>query len=82
MAMGNKVVAQDDKGGALPTLFAATEDLPGGSFVGPSGPVEMRGEPTLVGRSTAASDVAAAKRLWDASEELTGAVFPLAVAAR
>ncbi|MER7638109.1 oxidoreductase [Streptomyces sp. NPDC126522] len=82
MAMGNKVVAQDDKGGALPTLFAATEDLPGGSFVGPSGPVEMRGEPTLVGRSTAASDVAAARRLWDASEELTGAVFPLAVAAR
>ncbi len=82
MAMGNKVVAQDDKGGALPTLFAATEDLPGGSFVGPSGPVEMRGEPTLVGRSTAASDVAAARRLWDASEELTGAVFPLAAAAR
>ncbi|MER7927486.1 MULTISPECIES: oxidoreductase [unclassified Streptomyces] len=82
MALGNKVVAQDDKGGALPTLFAATEDLPGGSFVGPSGPVEMRGEPTLVGRSTAASDVTAARRLWDASEELTGAVFPLTVAAR
>ncbi|MEW1647102.1 oxidoreductase [Streptomyces sp. NPDC091219] len=82
MTMGNKVVAQDDKGGALPTLFAATEDLPGGSFAGPSGLGGMRGEPTLVGRSTAASDVVAARRLWEASEELTGAVFPLAVAAR
>ncbi|MFI6546128.1 oxidoreductase [Streptomyces prunicolor] len=81
MAVGNKVVAQDDKGGALPTLFAATQDLPGASFVGPSGPMEMRGAPTLVGRSAAASDVAAAERLWTASEELTGAVFPLVGAA-
>ncbi|MFJ5308290.1 oxidoreductase [Streptomyces sp. NPDC088350] len=81
MAVGNKVVAQDDKGGALPTLFAATQDLPGASYVGPSGPMEMRGAPTLVGRSAAASDVAAAKRLWTASEELTGVRFPVGAAA-
>ncbi len=77
MAVGNKVVAQDDKRGALPTLFAATQDLPGASYVGPSGPMEMRGAPTLVGRSTAASDVAAAERLWEASEGLTGVGFPV-----
>ncbi|MEW1829150.1 oxidoreductase [Streptomyces sp. NPDC088196] len=82
MAVGNKVVAQDDKGGALPTLFAATQDLPGASYVGPSGPMEMRGAPTLVGRSAAASDVAAAERLWEASEGLTGVVFPVVSAAR
>ncbi|WP_405862164.1 oxidoreductase [Streptomyces sp. NBC_01515] len=82
MAVGNKVLAQDDKGGALPTLFVATQDLPGASFAGPSGPMEMRGAPTLVGRSTAASDVEAAERLWEASEGLTGVVFPLVSAAR
>nr|WSY53678.1 oxidoreductase [Streptomyces sp. NBC_00886] len=81
MAVGNKVLAQDDKGGALPTLYAATQDLPGASYVGPSGPVEMRGAPTLVGRSTAASDVVAAERLWTASEELTGVRFPVGAAA-
>ncbi|MFJ9375963.1 oxidoreductase [Streptomyces sp. NPDC101455] len=82
MAAGNKVLAQDDKGGALPTLFVATQDLPGASFAGPSGPMEMRGAPTLVGRSMAASDVEAAERLWEASEGLTGVVFPLVSAAR
>jgi NAD(P)-dependent dehydrogenase (short-subunit alcohol dehydrogenase family) len=81
MAVGNKVVAQDDKGGALPTLFAATQDLPGASYVGPSGWGEVRGAPTLVGRSAAASDVEAAKRLWTASEELTRARFSVGAAA-
>lgn len=80
MAVGNKVVAQDDRAGALPTLFAAVEDLPGASYVGPGGLGEMRGAPTLVGRSAAASDVAAAERLWTVSEELTGAVYPLVAA--
>ncbi|GCB48013.1 hypothetical protein SNL152K_5336 [Streptomyces sp. NL15-2K] len=37
----------------------------------------MRGAPTLVGRSTAASDAVAARRLWTVSEELTGATFPV-----
>lgn len=77
MQLGNKFYAQDDKAGALPTLYAAVMDLPGASFVGPDGLGEMRGAPTLVGRSAAASDPAAARRLWVASEELTGVSFPL-----
>jgi len=81
MAVGNRVLAQDDKGGALPTLYAATQDLPGASYVGPSGLGEMRGAPTLVGRSAEASDVEAAGRLWTASEELTGVRFPVGAAA-
>lgn len=76
MAVGNRFIAQDNKAGALPTLYAATQDLPGASYVGPDGLGEMRGTPTLVGRSAAASDPVSAVRLWAASEELTGVTFP------
>jgi NAD(P)-dependent dehydrogenase (short-subunit alcohol dehydrogenase family) len=80
MAIGNRVVAQSDEMGALPTLFAATQDLPGDSYVGPDGFREGRGHPTLVGRSDAARDTETAARLWALSEEFTGAAFPLAPA--
>jgi NAD(P)-dependent dehydrogenase (short-subunit alcohol dehydrogenase family) len=82
MKFGNRFLAQDDRAGALPTLYAATQDLPGASYVGPDGLGEMRGAPTLVGRSAAASDPAVARRLWTASEELTGTRFPQDVGAR
>ncbi|MFB7506243.1 oxidoreductase [Streptomyces broussonetiae] len=72
MAVGNKLLAQSDRAGALPTLYAASQDLPGAAYVGPAGLGEMRGAPTLVGRSAAASDPGAARRLWTLSEELTG----------
>ncbi|GHC75587.1 oxidoreductase [Streptomyces violaceochromogenes] len=78
MRIGNRFFAQDDRAGALPTLYAATEDLPGASYVGPDGLGEMRGAPTLVGRSRAAGDPLTARRLWRVSEELTGTHFPLA----
>jgi NAD(P)-dependent dehydrogenase (short-subunit alcohol dehydrogenase family) len=78
MALGNKLLAQSAEMGALPTLYAATQDIPGGSYVGPDGIAEQRGHPTLVGRSGAASDAASARRLWERSEELTGVRFPLA----
>jgi NAD(P)-dependent dehydrogenase (short-subunit alcohol dehydrogenase family) len=81
MAVGNKVIAQSDEQGAWPTLYAATQDLPGGSYVGPDGFQEGRGHPTLVGRSAAASDPDAAAALWEASERLTGTAFPLAAPA-
>ena len=78
MAIGNRLFAQSDEAGARPTLFAATQDLPGASYVGPDGFGEHRGYPTLVGRTAAASDVEMAKRLWTLSETLTGVTFPLA----
>ena len=71
----NRVIAQSDAQGALPTLFAATMDLPGGAYVGPGGPGEMRGAPKLVGMSSRASDAEAARRLWEESEKLTGVSF-------
>ncbi|WP_405621998.1 oxidoreductase [Streptomyces sp. NBC_00076] len=70
-----RMVAQDAEAGALPTLFAATQDLPGASYVGPDGISGMRGGPTLVSPTAAASDPAAAKRLWTLSEELTDTCF-------
>ena len=75
--LGNRLIAQDAAGGALPTLYAAVADIPGGSFVGPSGPfgLGLRGAPTLVGRSAAARDEEAARRLWTVSETLTGVSF-------
>jgi NAD(P)-dependent dehydrogenase (short-subunit alcohol dehydrogenase family) len=78
-AVGNRLFAQDEDGGALPTLYAAVADVPPNSFAGPGGFMEQRGAPKLVGRSGAAKDAAAARRLWEVSEELTGARFPLAV---
>jgi NAD(P)-dependent dehydrogenase (short-subunit alcohol dehydrogenase family) len=77
LALGNRVMAQSDEDGALPTLYAATQDLPGASYVGPSGFGEMRGAPTLVGRSTAATDLATARALWELSEQLTGVRYAL-----
>ncbi|MFK4100002.1 oxidoreductase [Streptomyces sp. NPDC019531] len=82
LRIGNRFMAQDDSAGALPTLYAATQDLPGASYVGPDGLGESRGAPTLVGRSAAASDPAAARRLWTVSEELTGTRFPQGVGTR
>jgi len=81
MGVLDRVVGQSAAMGALPTVFAVTQDLPGGSYVGPDGRNEIRGYPTLVGRSPAASDVAMAERLWAASEQLTGTRFPVDIAA-
>ena len=78
MAISKRLFAQSDEAGARSTLFAASQDLPGASYVGPDG--FGRGYPTLVGRTAAASDVEMAKRLWTLSEELTGVRFPLIVA--
>jgi NAD(P)-dependent dehydrogenase (short-subunit alcohol dehydrogenase family) len=79
-AVGNRLLAQDEEGGALPTIYAAVADIPGNSFAGPGGFMEQRGPAKLVGRSSAASDAEVARRLWDVSEELTGVRFPLGTA--
>jgi NAD(P)-dependent dehydrogenase (short-subunit alcohol dehydrogenase family) len=78
MTLGNQLVAQDAASGALPTLYAAVADIPGDSYVGPSGPfgLGLRGAPELVHRSAAARDAEVARRLWTVSETLTGVSFP------
>lgn len=75
--LGNALFGMKPSQGALPILFAATEDLPGNSYVGPSGPGELFGHPTLVGRSPRANDSDLAAALWRRSESLTGVDWPL-----
>ena len=62
--------------GALPTLFAATAyEAVGGAYYGPDGMAEIRGYSTAARIPRAALDQAAAARLWDVSEQLTGVRF-------
>jgi len=70
------LLAQTDDAGALPTLYATVARIPGDSYAGPSGFLEGRGAPKLVGRSARAQDTEVARRLWEVSEGLTGAAFP------
>ncbi|WP_067441860.1 oxidoreductase [Nocardioides jensenii] len=74
--LGNSLIGMKPSRGALPLLYAATEDLPGNSYVGPHGPGELLGRPTLVGRSDMAKDSDLADALWQRSESLTGVGFP------
>jgi NAD(P)-dependent dehydrogenase (short-subunit alcohol dehydrogenase family) len=79
MLVPNKVFAQSDEMGALPTLYAATEPgVEGGTYVGPDGVAGQRGHPTKVSPNAAARDEAVARRLWEVSEEMTGVRFELA----
>jgi NAD(P)-dependent dehydrogenase (short-subunit alcohol dehydrogenase family) len=55
--------------GAQPILFAATQDLPGNSYVGPTG--RSGATPALAKRPKAALDADMAKRLWELSQTLT-----------
>lgn len=71
-------LGQDADQGALPTLYAATEDLPGDTFVGPQHLMHMRGGAQVIGRSRRAGDRELAARLWDVSERLTGITAPVA----
>ncbi len=74
--LANRVFAQTDEQGALPTLYAATvPDLPPGAYIGPDGFLEMRGSPKLTDATRAAKDIGDAERLWALSEQLTGVRF-------
>ncbi len=73
--LADRLLAQSAEMGALPTLMAATADLPGGSYLGPGGPAEQRGYPELVGSNKASRDAATMTGLWALSEELTGVSY-------
>ena len=76
-AIGNRLLAQSDVMGALPTLYGATADVPGGSYIGPNGFRAMRGYPAFGVPSAEALDVASAVALWELSEQLTKVTWPL-----
>jgi NAD(P)-dependent dehydrogenase (short-subunit alcohol dehydrogenase family) len=74
MSLGNKL-ATDADFGARQTLYAASQDLPGNSFIGPR--FSMRGPTRPVARSPLARSTSTAMALWDLSEQLTGTKFAL-----
>ncbi|MBH23232.1 MAG: short-chain dehydrogenase [Myxococcales bacterium] len=76
MNLGNSLLAQSAAMGALPTLYAATAPhVRGGDYIGPSGPMEMRGHPVHVASTARSHDRATAQRLWALSEEMTQVRF-------
>ena len=70
-----EVAGQPPELGALPTLMAATADLPGSTYIGPSGLMQMKGYPRIVSPRRLALDREAQRRLWEISEEATGVRF-------
>ncbi|HEY0451471.1 oxidoreductase [Actinophytocola sp.] len=77
MSLGNRLLAQSAAMGALPTLYAATADIPPGSFTGPGGFMGQKGYPKVVGSIRAARNPRTAKALWERSETLTNVHYDL-----
>jgi len=76
MRLATSIFAQPAAMGALPQLYAATApDVAGGDYIGPGGPMEMRGYPAKVGCTPPARDEKTAGRLWTVSEALTGVSY-------
>lgn len=68
---------QNDEMGALPTLYAATApEANGGEYIGPDGFMEFKGYPKKAALKPNALDTHSAAQLWEASERLTGVVYP------
>ena len=73
---GQKLVSMPAWRGALCTVYAATMDIPGDTYIGPHGRFELHGWPSAARRSAAARDAELAHRLWEISEKLSGVTFP------
>ncbi len=76
VAFSTPLLAHGPDRGSLPTLLAATGDIPGGSFIGPSRIGGVRGPAAVSEPSAGAQDPDVARRLWETSERLTGTHFP------
>lgn len=72
---GNSLFATSAEFGARQTLYAASADLPGNTFIGPR--FAMRGPTGPSPRSPLARDAGTARSLWELSTQLTGTEFPL-----
>jgi NAD(P)-dependent dehydrogenase (short-subunit alcohol dehydrogenase family) len=74
--IANPLVAMSAEQGALSLLYAATEPATrGGELIAPDGLSGIRGYPAVAQPSAEARDPEVGRRLWTASEELTGVSF-------
>ena len=76
MKAATRLLGQRTELGALPTLMAATADLPGTTYVGPDGLLQLRGYPRIVKPRRLAQDEEAQRQLWELSEAATGIRYP------
>ncbi len=72
---GNGLFATSPDFGARQTLYAASQDLSGNTFIGPR--FGIIGRSGSVGRSLLAKRGSTAAGLWELSAQLTGVQFPL-----
>jgi NAD(P)-dependent dehydrogenase (short-subunit alcohol dehydrogenase family) len=75
-----RFLLNDPEHGALPTLYAATQDVPANAYVGPDGLGSVRGHPIVRRPGKRGRDADTASRLWEATATLTGvSAVPAAV---
>lgn len=75
LAIGNRFLATDADFGARQTLYAASQDVSGNTFIGPRFGSIGRTQP--VGRSPLAQRGRTAAALWQLSAQLTDVEFPV-----
>ena len=76
MELANRLFSQTDEMGALGQLRAATDPgATGDDYYGPDKFFGLQGHPVPASRSRASRNDADARRLWEASEDLTGVRF-------
>ncbi|TWH03852.1 short-subunit dehydrogenase [Nocardioides sp. J9] len=73
---GHRLVGMPGWRGALNTVYAATTDVEGGTYIGPHGRTELWGWPAPAQMSPKVDDEVLAHRLWERSVELTGIDLP------
>jgi NAD(P)-dependent dehydrogenase (short-subunit alcohol dehydrogenase family) len=66
-----RFLLNDTERAALPTLYAATQDVPGNAYIGPHGLGGIKGYPKIGRPAKAGLDETMARRLWQATAELT-----------
>jgi NAD(P)-dependent dehydrogenase (short-subunit alcohol dehydrogenase family) len=71
----DRVVSTDADFGARQTLYAASQDVGGNTYIGPRFALRGRTQPTW--RTPAARRAGTAAALWELSEQLTDTKFPL-----
>ncbi len=76
MSTAEGLLSQDSAAGALPLLRAATDPVvKGGTYFGPSGIRELKGDPIQVVSNQRSHDMELQRRLWRVSEQSTGVVY-------
>jgi hypothetical protein len=74
-----KLFGQPAEHGAWPTLRAATEAVSSGAYFGPANLFGTRGPPVPDKLSKKALDAELGRKLWEASEQLTGVSYDFGV---